>query len=186
MKPHLIYQHLGPTKIDEYFDQLSGKEIRSILKAGKASASVSSTTFTQAARRKTWRKRLDSAVDNQDDRLAMAFLLEWLLGHHRSMLSDYLDALGVTHTNGETDDDFCDTKQPEELASAAETLFAKYPAHQVATYLLLVGHMHETRVYDQMAKIVAALGIDPDKAQAYAEEQQELPRKITTKKLATA
>ncbi|MFO7562909.1 MAG: hypothetical protein R6X02_09735, partial [Enhygromyxa sp.] len=137
MKPIDICKNLGPEKVDAYYGELSGKEIRAVLKAGGSHSNTPSTAFSQAARRKVWRKRFDAEFAKENEQLALALLIEWLMRHHRNMLVEYLDHLGVKHTQGETDEDFCETKTPEQLREGATMLLGKYPPHEVGTYLLL-------------------------------------------------
>lgn len=167
MKPVDICKHLGSEHIDSYYNELSGKEVRAVLKAGSTSTGVPSTAFTQAARRKVWRKRFDSEFSRNNESLALALLIEWLMRHHRSMLVDYLDFLGVPHRQGETDEDFCETREPEKLREGVKVLMEKYPHHHVATYMLLVGHLQETVVFDQTPEVLEALGMNKDDAAAY-------------------
>ena len=179
MKPLQICQTLGKAHVDAYYGELSGKEIRALLLAGGASVNVPATAYTQAARRGHWRKRFDAEVAAGKEAVALAFLLEWLLRHHRSMLVDYLDFLGVKHTMGETDEDFCATREPEKLHEGAEKLFEKYPRHEVATYLLLVGHMQETAVFDQMVDVLVALGMADAAAREHAAAAAPAPAKAS-------
>src|SRR5688500_12168871 len=51
MTPIEICKHLGPTHIDAYYDELSGKEVRAVLKAGGSHTGVPATAYTRAARR---------------------------------------------------------------------------------------------------------------------------------------
>ena len=88
-------------------------EIRAVLKAGGSHSNAPSTAFTQAARRKAWRKRFNNEWQQQNDQLALAFLIEWLMRPHRFMLVEYLDFLGVKHSQGETDEDFCEPRSPD-------------------------------------------------------------------------
>ncbi|MCA9695298.1 MAG: hypothetical protein KC636_37310 [Myxococcales bacterium] len=169
MKPIEICNHLGKDKVDGYYGELSGKEIRAVLKAGGSSSHTPSTAFSQAARRKVWRKRFDSEFAKGNEQLALALLIEWLMRHHRSMLVDYLDHLGVKHTQGETDEDFCETKTPEELAAGVDMLLGKYEAHHVGTYLLLVGHLQETPHFDEMPKVLGAVGMPAAEIDPYIE-----------------
>jgi hypothetical protein len=173
MTPIQICNHLGHEKVDEYYAKLSGKEIRAVLKAGGSHSNASSTVFTQAARRKAWRKRFDNEWQQENDQLALAFLIEWLMRHHRFMLVEYLDFLGVKHSQGETDEDFCETRTPEQLREGAQKLLAKYPAHEVATYLLLVGHLQETHIFDESAFILEALGLESAVASDYVTKHEE-------------
>jgi hypothetical protein len=170
VKPLDICKHLGSETIDGYYGQLSGKEVRAVLKAGGANAGVPATAYTRSARLRHWRKRFDTEFDAGNEQLALAFLVEWLMRHHRSMLVDYLDFLEVPHRGGETDEDFCETRTPEKLREGVDMLLEKYPDHHVATYLLLVGHLQETSVFDQTPKVLEALGMSSADAQAYADE----------------
>ena len=49
-------------------------------------------------------------------------------------------------------------------------LLGKYEQHHVAVYLLLVGHLQETHVYDQTPALLEALGLSAADAKAYAEK----------------
>jgi len=170
VKPIEICRTLGPEHVDAYYAMLSGKEVRAVLKAGGAASTTPASAYTQAARRKAWRKRFDAEFANGNDQLALALLIEWLMRHHRFMLVRYLDFLGVKHNQGETDEDFCETRTPEQLREGAENLMQQYPKHHVATYLMLVGHLQETSVFDETPFLLEALGMSPDDAKAHAEE----------------
>lgn len=169
MQPIEICKHLGKERVDAFYDELSGKEVRAVLKAGGSHSNSPKTAFTQSARRKAWRTRFDREFEKGNTQLALALLIEWLMRHHRSMLIDYLDALEVKHQQGETDEDFTDTKTPEELREAIKPLMEKYEPHHVGTYLLLVGHLQETPVYDQTPELLEAIGMSKADAKKYAE-----------------
>lgn len=169
MKPIEICNYLGQDKVDAYYSLLSGKELRAVLKAGGSHSNTPKTAFSQAARRKVWRRRFDGEFEKQNEQLALAFLIEWLMRHRRVMLVEYLDFLEVRHTQGETDEDFCETKSPEQLREGAKVLFEKHPAHEVATYLLMVGHLQETPVFDETPDILEALGMPKDEIDGYIE-----------------
>ncbi len=168
MKPIEICNVLGAQRVDEYYSLLSAKEIRAVLKAGGSHSNSPPNAFTQSARRTAWRKRFDAEFNSGNEQLALALLIEWLMRHHRHLLVEYLDSLNVKHTQGETDEDFCETRTPEQLREAAQALLAKHPKHHVATYLLLVGHLQETQVFDQTPFLLEALGMSKDAAQAHA------------------
>ena len=172
MKPIQICNQLGAERIGEYYDELSGREIRSIFKAAGVRTSVGNAAYSRAGRLKVWRRRFDSEVGKGNEKLALAFLLEWLMGHHRVMLEDFLDHLEVSHTGGQTDEDFCETRTPEQLRDGAKMLLGKYTPHHVATYLLLVGHLQETPVFDTTPEVLAALGMSEADARAHAAEQE--------------
>jgi hypothetical protein len=160
VKPLHICQQLGRPQIDAFYDELSGKEVRAVLKAGGSHAGVPATAYTRSQRLKAWRRRFDNEFDSGNEQLALALLIEWLMRHHRSMLVDYL----------ETDEDFCETRTPEQLREGVDMLLGKYPAQHVGVYLLLVGHLQETVVFDQTPKVLEALGMSKADAQAYVDE----------------
>ncbi len=166
MTPIEICQHLGREHIDAYYNELSGKEVRAVLKAGGASTAVPKTAYTKAARLKAWRKRFDAEFDGDNGQLALALLIEWLMRHHREMLIAYLDFLEVEHRQGETDEDFCETNSPDKLREGATMLLGKYEDHHVGTYLLLVGHLQESRVFEQTPELLVALGLSEADAKA--------------------
>ena len=138
-----------------------------MLKAGGSHAGTPATAYTRAQRLKAWRKRFDTEFDRGNEQLALALLIEWLMRHHREMLIDYLDFLEVKHKGGETDEDFCETNPPEKLREGIDMLLEKYEAHHVGVYLLLVGHLQETHVFDQTEKLLEALGMSKEDAAAY-------------------
>lgn len=173
MKPIEICNWLGQETVDSYYSELSGKEIRAVLKAGGSHSKSPQTAFTQKARRKAWRKRFDAEFGSGNDQLALALLIEWLMRHHRSMLVDYLDFLEVKHTQGETDEDFCETNSPEKLREGVDMLLEKYDSKHVATYLLLVGHLQETPVFDETQKVLVAVGMPEAEATKYIKEHQK-------------
>ncbi len=170
MIPIEICKHLGKERADAFYNELSGKEVRAVLKAGGSHSGVPSTAFTRVQRLKAWRKRFDTEFEKENQQLALAFLIEWLMRHHREMLVEYLDFLGVKHKQGETDEDFCETNSPQKLREGATMLLGKYDAHHVAVYLLLVGHLQETAVFDQTPELLEALGMSAADAKSYAEE----------------
>jgi len=172
MQPIKLCEVLGQDTLDAYYQKLSAKEIRAVLKAGGSHSNSPQTAFTQAARRKAWRKRLETEWGKGNEQLALAFLIEWLMRHHRYMLVEYLDFLGVKHQQGETDEDFCETRTPEQLRDGAKQLLDKYPPKQVATYLLLVGHLQETAVYDETPFLLEAAGMSTSDAEAYAKKHE--------------
>lgn len=66
----------------------------------------------------------------------------WLLKKYKSMLCDFLDALGVAHKEGVVDDLPAGVEDGK-LVSAVETLLGKYPREVVAVYLHAFQEMNE-------------------------------------------
>ncbi len=48
-------------------------------------------------------------------------------------------------------------------------LLQKYPAHEVGTYLLLVGHLQETPVFDETPKVLVSVGMAESAVAGYIE-----------------
>src|ERR671912_121024 len=67
--------------------------------------------------------------------LAARLLVAYHLDQQRPMMGSFLDALGIKHENGLIEDDDTPPPTPEQLAQAAKTLAASYPAPDVALYL---------------------------------------------------
>lgn len=173
VKPIDICTHLGRQHVDSFYEELSGKEVRAVLKAGGSHTGTPATAYTRAARLKAWRKRFDAEFERGNEQLALALLIEWLMRHHREMLIDYLDFLEVKHKGGETDEDFCETREPEKLREGIDVLLQKYPPHHVGVYLLLVGHLQETPVFDRTPKLLEALGMAKKDAEAYIADHEK-------------
>jgi hypothetical protein len=69
-------------------------------------------------------------------------LRAWLLKKYKSMLCDFLDALGIAHKDGVVDD-LPASMEDEKLRAAVETLLTKYPPEVVAVYLNAFNDMNE-------------------------------------------
>jgi hypothetical protein len=66
----------------------------------------------------------------------------WLLKKYKSMLCDFLDALGIVHNEGVVED-LPPTIDDEKLRGGVETLLGKYPPEVVAIYLNAFHEMNE-------------------------------------------
>jgi hypothetical protein len=66
----------------------------------------------------------------------------WLLKKHKQMLADYLDALGIPHTDGVVED-LPATMDDAKLRAAVDVLLAKYPPEAVAVYLHAFNDMNQ-------------------------------------------
>lgn len=68
----------------------------------------------------------------------------WLLKKYKSMLCDFLDALGIAHKEGVVDD-LPATVEDAKLSAAIDTLMSKYPREVVAVYLHAFQEMNEVQ-----------------------------------------
>src|SRR2546423_2423933 len=66
----------------------------------------------------------------------------WLLKKYKSMLVDFLDALGIKHEEGVVED-LPKTIPEDKLQSAVDLLLSKYPPEVVAVYLNAFNDMNE-------------------------------------------
>jgi hypothetical protein len=79
------------------------------------------------------RARYLAGLPSVSETVAARLLVAWHLERQRPMMSAFLDALGITHENGLIGEEM---KPPpsDQLASAAKTLTASYPAEDVKLY----------------------------------------------------
>jgi hypothetical protein len=66
----------------------------------------------------------------------------WLVKKHKNMLIDFLNALGIQHTEGVVED-LPESMSDEKLRPAINALLAKYPQEAVAVYLHAFNDMNE-------------------------------------------
>jgi hypothetical protein len=76
--------------------------------------------------------------------VADSLLRNWLLKKHSVLLTDFLDALKITHDKGVVEN-LPQTVDDATLQAAVDTLFAKHPAQAVAIYLQAFNHMNEAK-----------------------------------------
>jgi hypothetical protein len=73
-------------------------------------------------------------LPNVSDAVAARALVNYHLGKQRSMMGEFLDALGVAHEEGLIKDETVVKPEPDKLRAAVEQLTGKYPADEVALY----------------------------------------------------
>jgi len=66
----------------------------------------------------------------------------WLLKKHRSLITEFLDALGIPHKEGVVDD-LPKTMEDAKLKPAVDALLAKHPPEVVSVYLHVFNDMNE-------------------------------------------
>jgi hypothetical protein len=74
--------------------------------------------------------------------VAANLIRAWLLKKYNGMLSDFLDALGITHKEGVVED-LPSAMADDKLRAAVDVLVAKYPPEVVAVYLNAFNDMNE-------------------------------------------
>lgn len=158
MRPIDICARLGAARITTICEQLNSNQLKTTLRKGNLNIKVPSRMVSQKARRKLWAERVVTSLGKDNEEVADNLLYEWLLHHRRKMLIEYLDAIGVTHQGGETEETFTKTVPVDQLLQAARNLAAMHPAHEVAAYVLYLDHHQESDVFTTAPDIVALLG----------------------------
>jgi hypothetical protein len=75
---------------------------------------------------------------------ADGLIRNWLIKKHTAMLTDFLDALKITHDKGVVED-IPASVEDTALRNAVDSLFAKHPGEAVAIYLQAFHEMNEGR-----------------------------------------
>lgn len=138
MKAHELFQRMSPAVASEVFVFLQ-KEEKPVYKAaiqGLANQRNLRGVFIERKppnERHPWMKNALSRPIS--DTLATHLLQAWLLGAHKPMLNDFLDALEIAHDPDGTVEELPPAPPKEKIESAVDTLLAKYPPEVVAIYL---------------------------------------------------
>lgn len=158
MKPADICQsYLSSDRLNEMIDVLSSPQIKKVLKEGGIKVKSSGGGFvTQKKKRGLWSGKIIDALNEGSDEVASEFLQQWFLNHQRDMLVDYLNALGVKHQMGETDDSFLFTKPAELVREEGAKLFERYPKDIAAIYLDYIAFQQKSNVFDDWAPLISA------------------------------
>jgi len=96
---------------------------------------------------------LSTLAKPSQEAITAALLRAWLLKKYKSMLVDFLDALGIAHKDGVVDD-LPETMEEPKLRAAIDAILAKYPQEVVAVYLNAFTEMNEVNwpTLDSMLK----------------------------------
>ena len=139
MTAHEIFSGLTPAEAHELFESLHGANKAAYKGAMQAAASRRKLRPVFLERkprteRHVWMQGVLATPAGEE--LALEILQNWLLGVHRPMLGDFLDALGIAHENGLVD---VIPPQPsrEKVDAAVDALAAKHPPTAVKIYLNL-------------------------------------------------
>ena len=86
---------------------------------------------------------LDTLSKPRLDLAASTLLRTWLLKEKKSLLVDFLNALGIEHEDGVVDD-LPESVEESKLRDAVDQILAKYPHEVVAVYLNAFSGINET------------------------------------------
>ncbi|MGH8046533.1 MAG: hypothetical protein ACREKL_04745 [Chthoniobacterales bacterium] len=139
MTAHDIFSGLTPAEVHELFESLheaNKAAYKGALQATAARRKLRPVFLERKPRteRHVWMQGVLSLPTNEE--LSLEIVQNWLLGLHRPLLADFLDALGIEHQEGLIDDI---PSQParEKLDAAVEVIAAKHPPLAVKIYLNL-------------------------------------------------
>ncbi|HEX8280236.1 MAG TPA: hypothetical protein VF551_02570, partial [Chthoniobacterales bacterium] len=135
MRAHELFQRMSLGAASEIFLYLQ-KEEKPVYKAAIQGLANQRNLRGVFIERKPPNERhpwLKSALSRPvSDALANHLVQAWLLGAHKQMLCDFLDALGIAHDPDGTVEEIPPCPPKEQIAAAVDQLLAKYPAESVA------------------------------------------------------
>ncbi len=86
--------------------------------------------------------------------IAEHLLQTWLLGAQKNMLCEFLDALGIAHTDEGTVENIPPSPPRLEIVSAVERLLKHHPAETVRIYLELFSAMDEASSWPPLRELL--------------------------------
>ncbi len=160
MQPLDILAKISHEKLDAMLGELNSGQLKTVVKAGGLSTRVPASAVSPSARRRVLAKRVRDGIAKEHEPLASELIYQWLLHHRREMLIDYLDAVGVKHVRGETEETFTKTIPEDKLVNAALALRTKYEPVDVAIYVLYLDYHQEADAFSQEPRVLALFGRD--------------------------
>lgn len=156
---HEIFSGLTPEEAHEFFESLheANKAAYKGCMQVTASRRRLRTVFLERkprAERHQWMASVLALAPNED--LSLEVLQNWLLGPHRAILTDFLDACGIAHENGLIDDIPAQPER-EKVDAAVDAIAAKHPPLAVKIYL----HLFQPQGAEAWPDLDALLVIDP-------------------------
>jgi hypothetical protein len=147
MRSHELFKRMSPATAAEVFSYLH-QEQKPVYKAAIQGLANQRNLRGVFIERKPPNERypwMQAALSRPiSDALASHLLQGWLLGAHKPMLNDFLDALGIAHEEDGTVEELPASPPKEKIAAAIGQLLAKYPAETVAIYLHAFRDMDST------------------------------------------
>jgi hypothetical protein len=144
---HELFGFMSPALALEILESAfaNDKEIYRATVAAVAQARRVRPIFLERQPRKERHHDILSSLSRPALEQAAAMLLRgWLLKQHKSLLVDFLDALGLTHKDGVVED-LPATMEDAKLKPAIETVLARHPPQVVALYLHAFSGMNDTK-----------------------------------------
>jgi hypothetical protein len=138
LTPNEILAHMSPDSAQQLFSFLMEKD-KPLYKATIDSLAQQRKLRPVFIERKprnerhTWMK--EALGRKQNEGVAAHLLQIWLIGAHKQILCDFLDALGIAHDENGTIDELPPAPAREALSAAVDTLLTKHDPTVVAIYL---------------------------------------------------
>ena len=138
MRPHELFEKISPQLATDIFSTLRTEQNATYKAAiqGLANQRNLRPVFVErkpAPERHEWMKA--ALARKISDAIGEHLIQAWLLGSQKQMLCDFLDSLGIEHSEDGTVEKVPESPSREKLAAAVTELLAKYPAEAVAVYL---------------------------------------------------
>lgn len=157
MNANEIFAHLTPAESHEIFEEISAGN----RDAYKAAMQVTATrrrlrpVFLEKKSRPDrheWMRSVLAMKRNED--VALELLQNWLLGQRRKMITDFLEACGLEHTEGILEEI---PPQPggAKLAAAVDGLFATNPAVAAKVYLHVFQPVEDDEAWPDLDRMLA-------------------------------
>lgn len=139
-----ICKQVGERTWKQWMNELPSGVLKKLLMESKLSTTRSLAHLSTQHRNEDWIQRLWNNIHNPH--VAMATLYTWLGTCRRPMLTAFLDALGVPHKEGLTEEDFWNSQNDSALQQAAQQLIQEHIQNpvEVATYLLFLEASNQT------------------------------------------
>ena len=138
MRSHELFKRMSPARAAEIFLFLQ-KDQKPVYKAAIQGLANQRNLRGVFIERKPPNERhpwMQAALSRPlSDTLATHLIQAWLLGAHKPMLCDFLDALEIEHDEDGTVEVLPAAPPKEKIAAAVELLLGKYPPESVAIYL---------------------------------------------------
>jgi hypothetical protein len=157
MKAHEIFQRMDPALAAKIFTFLHN-ENKPVYKAaiqGLANQRKLRAVFVERKpppERHVW---MTEALSRKvSDALAEHLLQAWLIGAHREMLCDFLDAFEIPHGEDGTAEKIPPAPEKEKIGAAVERLITKYGAADVAVYLHAFQGMDGSEQWEPLGEIL--------------------------------
>jgi len=142
------------TRLTTLIGELSVPQLKAVLKSGGIKIKSSATVISPSRRRAQWGQQAAQAIGAGNDELAAELLQQFLLQHRRQLLIDYLDALGVKHNAGETDQGFLSSASAERARECAALLLARHDPAETAAYLSYIAFQQQSTVFEGWAPLL--------------------------------